>query len=219
VPVASATRAKRQGVGANVRIEGFRRLCGELQPWRTGNDLRVLEAAKGSALVLPFVKGLRLSARLIYILRVDLSVTNLRVDWGQLLDKNDNSCSPECDIIIHKGYTGVWNDSDEPVMDFKFVKQDCAVAVISCKSYARDVDKEYVRKLRRYVKHVFLFAECCAPHRAAALRKKAKDAGYAGFGYLYAFDEKQNECIPDEQGWHTFLDAVKSKITRAVKAK
>jgi hypothetical protein len=219
VAVARATRSEKHGVGASVRIEGFHRLFVELQRWRTSDDLKLLEAAKGSALVLPFVKGLRLSARLVYILRVELSATNLRVDWGQILDNNDKWCSPECDIIVHKGHTGVWNDTKEPVMDFKFVRQECAVAVISCKSYAKDVDKEYAHKLRKYVKHVFLFAECCAPSRVAALRKKARQAGYAAFGYLYAFDEKRNECIPDEREWHSFLDTIKSKITRAVRAK
>jgi hypothetical protein len=191
-----------------------------LKTWRTAADLRVLEAAKGSALVLPFVKGLRLSARLIYILRTELSPTGLEVDWGHLLDDRGESCSPECDIIIHhKGHVTEWNGSTQPVMHFKFVSRTRAVAVISCKSYTNDVDAGYVQRLKPYVKNVFLFAECCAPNRVASLRKKAKEVGYAGFGYLYAFDEERSECVHDEEEWLDFLDAIASKIRKAVRVK
>jgi hypothetical protein len=188
--------------------------------WRIRADLKALKAAKGSALVLPFVKGLRLSAQLIYVLRTELSETGIKVDWGHLLDDRDESCSPECDVIIHhEGHVEVWNGNEEPVMNFKFVRGSCAIAVISCKSHAEDVDREYVQRLRPYVKHIFLFLECCAPHKVASLRKKAKEAGYAGFGYLYGFDKKRSEGLPDEEGWLNFLDAVASKVTKALKAK
>jgi hypothetical protein len=76
-----------------------------------------------------------------------------------------------------------------------------------------------VQKLRPYVKHIFLFVECCAPDKVTSLREKAKKAGYAGFGYLYAFDEKRTECVQDEQAWLDFLDAVGSKVKKAVAAK
>lgn len=202
-----------------LRTAGFRRLAGELQPWRTSTDLKVLEAAKGAALVLPFVKGLRLSAQLIYILRDELDGTGLEVDWGHLLDDQGDSCSPECDIIIHsRGHDGRWDGSEHPVMNFKFVKRERAVAVISCKSYAKDVDAEYVKKLHRYVKQVFLFAECCAPDKVDSLRKSAKKAGYLAFGYLYTFDEKRSQCANDEEGWLDFLDAVASKVKKALRA-
>lgn len=168
--------------------------------------------------MLPFVKGLRLSAQLIYILRNELSETDLQVDWGHLLDSEGESCSPECDVIIHRrGQVDVWNGSNKPVMDFKFVRQDLAAAVVSCKSFAKDVDKGYALKLRPYVKPVFLFAECCAPSRVGTLRTKAKRAGYAAFGYLYTFDEKSGECVKDEKGWLKFLDAVKKEVSKAGK--
>jgi hypothetical protein len=212
-----ATHPKgRGGVGATLRITRLEQLCGQLKPWRTDDDLELLKAAKGSALILPFVKGLMLSAQLIYVMRVELSGTDLEVDWGHLLDAENRSCSPECDIIIHhKGHLGQWNGSDDPIMNFKFVSQDSAVAVISCKSYATDVDKEYVRKLRRYVKNVFLFAECCSPDKVNSLRKKANDAGYAGFGYLYAFDKKTGVSTNDPKAWSRFLDAVTAKVKKA----
>lgn len=217
---ASRPRSKKKGVGATLRLAGFHRLSGDLQPWRTGVDLKVLEAAKGSALVLPFVKGLRLSAQLIYILREELSATDLEVDWGHLLDDEGESCSPECDIIIHRrGHDGKWDGNDNPVMNFKFVKRERAVAVISCKSYVKGVDAEYVKKLQRYVKLVFLFVECCSPEKADSLRKKARATGYAGFGYLYTFDEKRRECVNDEKGWPRFLDAVVRGIEKAMGAK
>jgi hypothetical protein len=95
------------------------------------------------------------------------------------------------------------------------VKRERAVAVISCKSYAKGVDAEYVKKLRRYVKHVFLFAECCAPGKVDWLRKRAKKAGYAAFGYLYTFEERRAQCVNDEKGWVDFLDAIASKIRSA----
>lgn len=175
MPTANTTRFRKRGVAETFRVAGFQALFGELKTWRVSDDLKMLESAKGSALILPFVKGLRLSAQLIYMLRRELKQWGLEVDWGHLLDDEDQSCSPECDIIIHyKGNDGEWNGSDDPVMNFKFVKQSRAVAVISCKSFAKGVDAEYVPKLRPYVKHVFLFAECCAPNKVASLRKKQK---------------------------------------------
>ncbi len=220
MPAASTSLSKRQGVAAILRIARFQRLFGDLKTWRISDDLKVLEAAKGSALVLPFVKGLRLSAQLTYMLRTELSQTDVEVDWGHLLDNKGESCSPECDIIIHfRGHVDEWDGNTRPVMHFKFVSCERALAVISCKSYAKDVDAEYIQKLKPYVKHVFLFAECCAPNKVALLRKKARAAGYAGFGYLYAFDEKRAEYIHDEKEWLDFLDAVASKIKKAVAAR
>jgi hypothetical protein len=218
VPAGRATRPKQGAIGETLRIAGFQRLFGELQDWRI--SLEPLKSPSGAALVLPFVKGLRLSAQLIYILREDLSATELEVDWGHLLDENDRSCSPECDIIIHRtGHVREWDGSNKPVMDFKFVRGERAVGVISCKSFARGVDADYVRKLRPYVKHVFLFVECCPPDKVASLQRKAKDAGYAGFGYLYTFDEKSSESIKDERAWLSFLDAVKSRVMKAMRSR
>jgi len=216
VATARASRSKRRrGVGAILRMASLRRLCGELQDWRSDDDLKVLQAAKGSAVVLPFVKGLMLSAKLIYVLRGELSEMGLEVDWGHLLDDKEESCSPECDIIIHeKGHAGQWNGDEDPVMNFKFIKRSAAVAVISCKS-GPTVDKEYATNLRPYVKNVFLFVECCAPDKVASLHKKAKGAGYAGFGYLYGFDSKTGIITTDPKAWLSFLDTVKSKAKRA----
>lgn len=217
--MATASTSNKQVVGEALRVAGFHRLFAELQEWRVSAGVKELEVQKGSALILPFVKGLRLSAQLIYILREELSETGLEVNWGHLLDANDRFCSPECDIIIHRtGYVRRWNGDDKPVMDFRFVRQDRAVAIISCKSFATGVDAEYVQKLRPYVKNVFLFAECCAVGKGTSLRKRAKAAGYVDFGYLYAFDEKRSECVHDDRAWLDFLNAVGSKVKKARRA-
>lgn len=205
-----------------MRTAGLHALSGELQAWRSATDLRVLEAARGSALVLPFVKGLRLSAKLVYVLRKDLSWSGLDVDWGHLLDDRGDSCSPECDIIIHRtGHVERWDGDTEPVMDFKFVERRLAVAVVSCKSHIDAIGREhrdYVRKLRPYVEHIFLFAESCSPRNVTALNRRAREAGYAGFGYLYTFDKTTSECVNDQREWLAFLDAVAARVRRAVSA-
>ena len=54
--LSTATR-KGSALGDILQLEGFERLAGELQPWRKSDDLKIMEQAKGSALVLPFVKG------------------------------------------------------------------------------------------------------------------------------------------------------------------
>jgi len=218
---ATARRAKRvrRGVVATLRLSHLHSLAGELGHWRTSTDVKELAAAKGSAIVLPFVKGLRLSAQLIYLLRKELRGMGLEVDWGHLVDDAGDSCSPECDIIIHRcGSVDEWDGSEKPVMHFKFVKQSCAQAVVSCKSFADDVDVKYVTKLRSYVRRVFLLAECCAPQKVASLRKRAREAGYAAFAILYTFNEKTGERIIDEEGWLSFLDTLKAKIKRRRRA-
>ena len=103
-------------------------------------------------------------------------------------------------------------------MDFRFVKRQRAIAVVSCKSSA-EVDPMHVQKLKPYVKHVFLFVECCAPKKVRALKDRARKAGYAGFGYLYTFDEKTSDSEDDQPGWLEFLDKVASIVKRAVRTR
>lgn len=196
-----------------LELEDFEGLTAELQSWRTDKYVQTTELKKGSGLVLGFVKGLRLSARLIYAIRKNLSTTSLEVDWGHLLDKDGMSLSPECDIIIHKkGYVREWNGNSNPVMNFKFIKSTDTIAVISCKSYAKSIDKPYkayCERIREYVNNVMLFAECCPKRRAVALNEKAKKAGYKGFWYLYSVDEQTNETCKDPKVWENFLRTLK----------
>ncbi len=213
-----AKTATSPGVLGTLRLEGLEALAGELKPWRTP-ELKELEQEKGSGLVLGFVKGLRLSARLIYILRTSLGSCGLKVDWGHLLDPSGCSCSPECDVIIHRGHVQQWNGNAAPVMDFKFVECDKAIAVISCKSYARDVDAAYPKKLKPYVRTVFLFSECCAPAALTRLRNKATRSGYRGFACLYTYDEATGECVNLPGEWDKFLSKILKVGTVATSGK
>ena len=201
-------------VGKRLRQSKFERLAAELQPWRADDDLRAIEAAKGSALVLPFVKGLHLSAQLTYLVRNQLSdMSGLEVDWGHLLDAEENSCSPECDIIVHnKGWVESWNGDPHPIMDFKFIKCENARAVVSCKSFAKDIDKNYCNAMARYVKHILIFAECCSPKNAPKLEKRAKALGYTGFWYLYTMDQETGECANCPDKWEDFLQTIRNLV-------
>jgi hypothetical protein len=90
-------------------------------------------------------------------------------------------------------------------MDFKFIACQNAVAVISCKSFLKSVDREYCRKMNSYVDNVLLFAECCKPGSVNGLKRSALSAGYKGFWYLYKFDVETSECVHEESVWEDFL--------------
>jgi len=202
-------------LGRTLRFADFEALFGELKIWRTP-ELERLEQEKGSGLVLGFVKGLRLSAGLIYALRRVVANRGLKVHWGHLLNPSRDSCSPECDVIIHSGYYQEWNGHDKPVMDFKFIECAKAVAVISCKSWTSKIDVDYPAKLKPYVRTVFLFSECCAPSRLTRLRKQAVKAGYRGFACLYTYDEAKGECVTLPEEWEKFVKGIEKVVDRAV---
>ena len=149
----------RQTLATTLKLEQFHGLMHELSEWRT---MGLQDAG-----ILGFVKGLRFSARLIYAIRDHLSSSDYEVDWGHLLTSDGDSCSPECDIIIHKrGCVREWNGWKEPVMNFKFIECKDAIAVISCKSMITSIDKKhksYIKALKPYVDKIFIFAECCEP--------------------------------------------------------
>ena len=196
-------------------LSGLAALCGELQQWRTGPEAADVQPSGGAHLVFPFAKGLRLSARLIYVLRKRLSAFTCCVNWGQLL-ADGQPCSPECDIIIHRqGHVERWNGTETPVMDFYFVDAIDALAVVSCKSLFSKLtedDRKYVRKMKGYVEDVFLFVECCEPGAAARLAKAAEKAGYRSFGYLYTRESTSGECVNSPKVWEGFLASVASKV-------
>jgi hypothetical protein len=103
-------------------------------------DPEVPEGVSTSGKVLPFVKGLYLSAKLIYIIR-EITRSKYHVNWGHIVHESGIYCSPECDIIIHHpDATLRWNGG---VLDFHFVNVKAVVAVISCKSLVRSIDDEY----------------------------------------------------------------------------
>jgi hypothetical protein len=194
------------GIGGRLDLEAYHKVCAELLNWRIDNFIRDIEDKGGG--ILAFVRGLHFSTQLIYAIRDVISETGLEVDWGHLLDKNGIYCSRECDIIIHrKGHHGRWNGNEKPVMDFKFVKQDSVLVVISCKSYLKSggVDKNYVRFLKPFVKKIWLFAECCESKDTDSIVKQAQNAGYESFCYMYKWERKTESQEPNESGWREFV--------------
>lgn len=205
------TREKRGHLTTHLNLQEFHSLKEELSQWRINPQIQEMEREKPGGIILGFVKGLRLSARLIYAIREHLSSTDLQVDWGHLLTEEGNSCSPECDIIIHSpGHEREWNGNEHKIMDFKFINCRQAVAVISCKSLIKTVDRKYPQRLKPYVDKVLLFAECCEPNAVNRLKASAKSAGYTGFWYLYTCNQATCECTVDPKHWEKFLRTLKS---------
>lgn len=196
--------------------EKFHGLSNELAKWRMNPDLSLMEKRRDKGRVLGFVKGLRFSARITYLIRGILTGKDLDVSWGHLIDEKGASCSPECDIIVHNpGCIEKWNNGDkDPIMDFKFIKCTEAIAVISCKSLTRSVDQAYCDTLSPYkIGNIYLFTECCSPAAVSRLRKQAKAAGYAGFYHLYAMKKGAPTFSVDEEGILEFIDRMKSLAT------
>lgn len=188
----------------------------DFSDWRMDRYLRLLERIKkkGWGKVLPFVRGLRLSARLIYVIRKHLEGSNLAADWGHLMSVGGEYLSPECDIIIYEkgGMLEEWNDKTKnAVMNFKFVKAINAKLVISCKSLLKtnDIEEEYCAELRKHVDKVWLFAECCGHRSVEKIREKAEEFGYEMFFYIYTWSKKQG-LNANEEGWIEFIEAIRS---------
>lgn len=163
--------------------------------------------------ILSFVKGLRLSARLIYILRKKLSDFHVDINWGHIQDDGKRLCSPECDIIIHKGgISDTWNgDNDHrPVMDFHFIQRDSVKAVISCKSMIDSIDDDFALVVRKEFKinNLFIFAEAAQSSHYMKLKASAKKSGYKGLWTLYNVG-KNDEIIADENEYLNFLSTIK----------
>jgi len=165
--------------------------------------------------MLGFVRGLRFSARLIYIIRKRLKGKPLTVDWGHIVDKAEKKFSRECDIIIYNGKIAQsWNGHNgegSPVMSFKFIASKDVAAVISCKSMIRgsDIDKEFLDDVKEYSRNIYLFAECCPKGKFEAIRTKAIEAGYKKFWCLYEWDPKKPEYAERrEPDWRDFTSSV-----------
>ena len=197
------------GHGKLLYEELFYRMCADFVGWRMDAFIRQLEATKRKGRVLSFIRGLRLSAHLIYAIREILSGTDLEANWGHLLDKDEVFCSPECDVIIHhRGHIRRWNGTENPIMDFRFIEQEKAIAVISCKSKLESIDAKYCQSMRPFVKRIWLFAECCDPQQAENLQKRASRHGYENFWYLYGWT-KDVEPDLNKNGWNEFVEEVK----------
>jgi hypothetical protein len=198
--------------GEAIEIEDLKTLASRLHMARLSGPVVQRRPGTREGDILGFVKGLRLSAQLVYFIRKRMSHTELEVSWGHLLDKNRASCSPECDIILHKkGYVDKWNGSDHPIMDFRFVHASEARAVVSCKSELGRIDAKYPAGLKKYgIKKVLLFAECCPFRRFDTLRKQAKAAGYAGLWCLYLTKADKTQIQIDDKIHVSFVKVLKS---------
>lgn len=190
-------------------------LARELEDWRSDNEIR--EANIQGAGVFDFVKGLRLAARLTYILKEKLSQYHLDANWGQILDEDGFYLSPECDIIIHKdGHIDRWNGEGvgiDNVMDFRFIELKKVVAVISCKSYLTTISKKYTnycQRLKPYLKgkEFWLFAECIPTGKEKILNKKARSIGHSKFWYLYTWDRESAEHEENRPLWAKFIGEI-----------
>jgi hypothetical protein len=202
--------------GEALSVEQLVGLCAELQKVRHHPPLTRRLDGKYEGDILGFVKGLRLSARVIYFLRECLSETDLKVNWGHLVNAEEQFCSPECDVVIHaKGHIRNWNGGKEPVMDFKFIRAQGVRAVVSCKSQLDSVDAEYPKALKQFgIGKVFLFAECCRRDRLADLRKAARKAGYKGFWCLYTTEKETEDTayLTDESMYVEFGKAIREAV-------
>jgi hypothetical protein len=209
----------------------FEKLCAELRTLRTKAAL--MKRAGFRPRIHDFVRGLRFSSLLTYRIRDLLRTSGLTASWGQLIDEDGNTCSPECDIIIHGECANLrWNgnsgDKDPHVMDYHFVPCGEARAVVSCKSLLRgasDVNKErvYLSRLTRYVKTVWLFAECCRQGKSRAIRTAAKNTGFKRFWFLYDWvdddpDFDVRRASKTDQWWD-FVAAVRQLATHPAKSK
>ena len=199
-------------MGLRLSTEKFYGLTEELVKWRFDPQILLMDKTMEKGRILGFVKGLRLSARILYILRNIVSTRNLEVSWGHLIDDYGKSCSPECDIIIHRpGYLHEWNGSSNPIMNFKFIESRNALAVISCKSYAKSIDKDYCNDFKKYsLDNIFLIVECCPSTAIANLKRQAEEYGYKGFYYLYALNDEAGTYDVDERIYIDFIEAIQS---------
>ncbi|WP_353565558.1 DUF6602 domain-containing protein [Haloferula sargassicola] len=165
--------------------------------------------------ILAFVKGLRIAALLTYCLRDWVSGSHWEASWGHVIDSNGKSCSPECDIIIHKGHVAHWNGDGgkNPMMDFKFVDASSVLAVVSCKSRVASVDDDYPGQLAKYgVRKVLLFGECCSQSNYENLVSKAKAAGYQGLWCAYFQNGSGEGMATDESVYANFYETVKALL-------
>src|SRR5271166_5699831 len=84
--------------------QNYHKIQAGLKMYRIDTFIRDLEATEGKNKggVLSFVRGLRLSALLIYAIRDLLGEgSDLTANWGHIIDEDGQFCSRECDIIIH----------------------------------------------------------------------------------------------------------------------
>ncbi|NQU88226.1 MAG: hypothetical protein HQ541_20960 [Mariniphaga sp.] len=204
------------GIGRNLKEAKLKSIIADFEKIRIDHFYQHLEKTQAKGRILPFVRGLRLSALLIYEIRSVLVNSGLTASWGHILNDDETLCTVECDIVIHRGdCVAQWNGSKNPIMDFSFIENESAIAVISCKSFLETakIEKEYPGSLEGYVDKVWLFAECCRPGAVDNIRERCNESGYGNFWYFYTWD-KTKKIIgePNIENWLNFLDEIKALI-------
>lgn len=201
--------------GQQLALRKISTLSTELKEWRSNHEIR--RAYREGGGVFDFVKGLRLAARLIYILKNKLAEYKLDANWGQILDDNGVYLSPECDIIIHRGqHIDQWDGEGgniPNVMDFRFIELKKVLAVISCKSYFTGIsqeDRNYCKRLKPYLKgkKFWLFAECIPKGKEKAIDEKVRSIGHNKLWYLYTWDDDNLDPEEDRKLWEKFFDEI-----------
>lgn len=205
-----------EGFYRTFRKESYDSIKAKLLSYRLDPFIRDIESKAGpnKGNIFAFVRGLRFSALLIYEMRQSLSKTDLEVSWGQVVTEDGDACSGECDIIVHrKGYEKRWNgnsDGTGHIMDFKFINEKDVLAVISCKSYLTKsaIEKDYYDSISKYVKRVWLFAECCGPESVDLIAEESKKIGYEKFWHMYTWSRATGEITDSLKGWDDFIESV-----------
>jgi len=101
---------------------------------------------------------------------------------------------------------------NDHVMDFRFIHQAEAHAVISCKSYLRstEIEEGYCTDMKEYVGQVWLFSECCGPRSPSSIQQKAQQIGYDNYWHLYTWSKNKGTIHQNLQGWDDFVTKVKA---------
>lgn len=198
----------------NLAIGELQNLANELSSYTEYKPL--LSDGNGcySGHILGFVKGLRLSAKLIYFLRKCLSGKNLDVSWGHIINTHTGDCSPECDVIIHDpGFYEKWNGGEKPVMEFCFIETHAVKAVISCKSIVTSFDERYPAQLASMgIDSVYVFGETCSKTNYQNLRARAQTMGYKDFWVSYFTIGGADEWEADGTHHEEFFNHIRSSF-------
>ena len=167
----------------------------------------------GNPTIHDFVKGLILSTNIIEV--IDRHLPNgYRADWGQVIDEKDgNTLSKECDIIIYKSqpFKQIKNKS----IKFVLVDKKQTKIVIQVKSSIQSVtaeDKKYCRELNKFVSKDWFIAECCwagSKNRASVINRDLKNAGYNQFFYFYRMNVNTFDKTIDYEPFVKFINLIK----------
>lgn len=167
----------------------------------------------GNPTIHDFVKGLILSTNIIEV--IDKHLPNgYGADWGQVIDEKDgNTLSKECDIIIYKGkpFKTIENKS----ITFVLVDKQQTKIVIQVKSGIQSIIadvRNYCKELKKFVPQVWFIAECCwakSKNRVKTIERNLKDAGYKQIFYFYRMNEDTLSKTIDYRPFIKFINLIR----------